>query len=102
MILEYINETTNISQLNVFWLFYLVIIILSAAVYKLGFAKKLPVLKAALTYVMLAVGSIVLAILGTQMPIAEILFFSVIGLAIYRFQRWRLGSTTGRDDVDVR
>jgi hypothetical protein len=69
-----------------FLLLYLVIFILTAIVYKLGFARKLPILKSFAVYVVLAIGCILLALLGTDLPMADSLVIAVIVLAIVRFR----------------
>lgn len=65
---------------------YLIILALSIVTYKLGFAKKLPVLKSAVIYVVLAIGCIMLTFLGLYLPIAEGLIVSSLILGIYRFR----------------
>ncbi|GGD19451.1 YlaH-like family protein [Pontibacillus salipaludis] len=64
---------------------YLIILGLAILTYKLGFAKKLPVLKSAVIYVVLAAGCTILTVpLGLSLPIAEGLFVSSLVLGIYR------------------
>jgi hypothetical protein len=66
------------------WLLYITIIALSVLVYKLGFAKKLPVLKSAVIYFFLAAGSTVLTFLGIFLPVAEGLVVAALILIIYK------------------
>ncbi|WP_421384380.1 YlaH-like family protein [Bacillus salacetis] len=66
------------------WLLYITIIALSVLVYKLGFAKKLPLLKSAVIYFFLAAGSTVLTFLGIFLPVAEGLVVAALILIIYK------------------
>lgn len=66
---------------------YLTIVFLSIIVYKLGFARKLPLLKSLIIYVFLMIGCGILTILALQLPIVGALFFSALVLIIYK---WRL------------
>lgn len=65
---------------------YLITLALAVVTYKLGFAKKLPVLKSAVIYVVLALGCIMLTFLGLYLPIAEGLIVSSLILGIYRYR----------------
>lgn len=69
-----------------FFLLYLLIVILAIITFKLGFAKKLPVLKAVVVYMFLIVGSLLLAFFGISYPIAESLLVAILVLGIYRFR----------------
>ncbi|MDC3412787.1 YlaH-like family protein [Aquibacillus sp. 3ASR75-11] len=71
------------------FILYFTIFILSAITYKLGFARKLPILKNVVIYILLAIGSIILTILGLYLPIAESLSIIAIVLAIYRVRLHR-------------
>lgn len=66
------------------WLLYLTILGLSILVYKLGFAKKLPILKSVVIYLFLAFGCTVLTILGIQLPVTEGLVVAALILIIYK------------------
>lgn len=67
---------------------YFTIVVLSIIVYKLGFAKKLPLLKALIIYVFLLIGCIILTVLALQLPIVGALFVSAIVLTIYKIRLW--------------
>lgn len=68
-------------------LLYFIILALSIVTYKLGFAKKLPVLKSAVIYVVLALGCTMLTVLAIfGLPIAEGLIVSSLILGIYRYR----------------
>lgn len=69
-----------------FMILYLVILILSAIVYKLGFARKLPILKTIIVYIFLAIGAFPMAVLGIALPFVEALVIALIVLLIIR---WR-------------
>ncbi|EIT84936.1 hypothetical protein A374_12855 [Fictibacillus macauensis ZFHKF-1] len=69
-----------------FFLLYVVIAALSIVVYKLGFAKKLPVLKSVVIYVLLIVGCFPLTFFGIGLPIAEGLVCAAAVLIIYKIR----------------
>jgi hypothetical protein len=66
------------------WLLYFTVLILSAIVYRLGFAKKLPLLKNIIIYVLLALGCTILTFFAVFLPIAEGLVVAAIILIIYK------------------
>lgn len=68
------------------WFLYITIIILCVIVYNLGFAKKLPMLKAAIVYICLIFGSTLLTFLAVFLPIAECLALAAVFLAIYKIR----------------
>lgn len=75
---------------HIFWTFYVLNLILASVAYKLGFARKLPLLKSVLVYVMLAIGNFILTIASiVKYPITEILLIMVVILGIYRFRLHR-------------
>ncbi|MCD5322538.1 MULTISPECIES: YlaH-like family protein [Pontibacillus] len=77
---------------------YLIILGLAIVTYKLGFAKKLPILKSAVIYAVLAAGCTILTVpLGLSLPIAEGLFVSSLVLGVYRVRlhNERKGRETG-------
>lgn len=65
---------------------YLVILGLSIVVFKLGFAKKLPLLKAIVIYLFLILGCTVLTFLGAFLPVAEGLIVAALILIIYKIR----------------
>lgn len=69
------------------WLLYGTIVILSIFAFKLGFSHQLPILKSAVVYLFLILGSTILSFLGTVLPVAEGLAIIVIVLAVYRLRR---------------
>ncbi|MGX1432717.1 CHASE2 domain-containing sensor protein [Cytobacillus horneckiae] len=68
------------------WLLYITIIILCIIVFKLGFAKKLPLLKSIVIYAFLILGCTVLTFLGVFLPIAEGLVVAAVILIIYKIR----------------
>ncbi|MFT4416067.1 YlaH-like family protein [Fredinandcohnia humi] len=68
------------------WLLYIVILVLSIIVYRLGFAKKLPLLKNVVVYIVLALGCTVLTLLGALLPIPEALAIVALILLIYKIR----------------
>ncbi|GGK04252.1 membrane protein [Lentibacillus kapialis] len=78
------------DSINIFWVFYIINLILSAIAYKLGFAKKLPLLKSVFVYVMLAVGMLILNLFSlVGYPITDSLIVICLVLGIYRFRLHR-------------
>ncbi|WP_243385216.1 YlaH-like family protein [Bacillus kexueae] len=71
------------------WMLYITILVLSIVVYKLGFAKKLPILKSAIIYFFLALGCSVLTFLGVFLPVAEGLVVAALILIIYKIRLYR-------------
>jgi len=63
------------------------IFLLSALVYKLGFARKLKLLQTLIIYTFLFVGCIVLTFLAFFLPIVEGLIVAALILIIYRVRR---------------
>lgn len=68
------------------WMLYLTIIMLCVLVYKLGFAKKLPLGKSILIYLFLILGCTILTFLGVFLPIAEGLVVAALILIIYKIR----------------
>jgi hypothetical protein len=72
-----------------FWILYLIILILSIIVFKLGFARKLPIIKMAVIYIFLALGCIPLTFFGIGYPVAEGLCIASIILIIYKVRLYQ-------------
>ncbi|MGC4375497.1 YlaH-like family protein [Fictibacillus sp. Mic-4] len=72
-----------------FFLLYIVITILSIIVYKLGFAKKLPILKSAVIYTFLVIGCFPLTLFGIGLPVAEGLIVAALILIIYKVRLYQ-------------
>jgi hypothetical protein len=71
------------------WLLYITIFLLSVLVYKLGFAKKLPILKSIVIYFFLALGCTLLTFLGIFLPVAEGLMVASLVLIIYKIRLYQ-------------
>jgi hypothetical protein len=82
--LRFFIELTDVK--TAVWLQYLYIVILSAIVYKLGFAKKLPLLKNIVIYLCLFIGCFVMLIFSYALPIAEGLAGAALLLIIYKIR----------------
>ncbi|UOR12966.1 YlaH-like family protein [Halobacillus amylolyticus] len=79
------NEAEVAVLFRSFFLLYLTTVILAIITFKLGFAKKLPIAKAAVVYAVLVIGTFILTlILGLNLPIAESLLVAALILAVYR------------------
>lgn len=106
MVYNFIMENYGVEQL--FNILYPVNLILAAIAYKLGFAKKLPLIKSIIIYILLAIGVFILYVLfivwsvatgGQPLPLTESLVIICVVLAIYRtrlyFQRKAKKETQG-------
>jgi hypothetical protein len=78
----------NIDQNPIlgFWLLYALVVLMSVIVYHLGFARKLPILKSAVIYVMLLIGSIPITLFAIGMPVVESLMVAALVFGIYRYR----------------
>lgn len=67
---------------------YILNLILIIIAYKLGFARKLPLIKSVFVYILLALGSVIVAIFSGigELPTVESLTVIVLVLAVYRFR----------------
>jgi hypothetical protein len=93
MVYDFIMENYGVEQL--FNILYPINFVLAAIAYKLGFAKKLPIMKSIIVYILLAIGIFVLYLLfivwsvasgGAPLPLTESLFIICVVLAIYRIR----------------
>ncbi|UII57263.1 YlaH-like family protein [Cytobacillus spongiae] len=75
-----VNENPTLGM----WLLYATIIVLCIIVFKLGFAKKLPLVQTVLIYLFLILGCTVLTFLGVFLPVAESLVVAALILVIYK------------------
>ncbi|WP_456275638.1 YlaH-like family protein [Bacillus sp. AK128] len=71
------------------WLLYITIFLLSALVYKLGFAKKLPILKSIVIYFFLGLGCSLLTILAVSLPVVEGLMVAALVLIVYKVRLYQ-------------
>lgn len=82
--LRFFIELTDVK--TAVWLQYVYIVILTVIVYKLGFAKKLPLLKNIVIYICLLIGCLVMLIFSYALPIAEGLAGAAVLLIIYKIR----------------
>lgn len=83
LIFEFILNNYGVE--NIFLIFYVLNLIFAAIAFKLGFARKLPLLKTIFVYIMLAIGTYILTIFSIfKMPITESLIIMSVFLGIYR------------------
>lgn len=93
LVFDYVLENYGVE--NTFSIFYFLNLILAIIAYELGFAKKLPIFKKIIVYILLLVGVFILTIFSTvmRMPSVESLIVINLVLVIYRtrlhFQRKR-------------
>ena len=75
---------------NVFAIFYVLNLILLVIAYKLGFARKISLLKSIVVYILLAIGTFIVSIMSSvaKLPTVESLIIINIVLAIYRFRMY--------------
>lgn len=71
------------------WLLYLTIVILSIIVYKLGFARKLPLGKSVIIYLFLILGCTIMTFFGIFLPVAEGLLVAAFILIIYKIRLYQ-------------
>ena len=84
LIEQYIGED------KLFASFYILNVIFGVIAYKLGFARKLPLLKSIIVYIMLLIGMFVVSIFNLLgLPITETLIIVALVLSIYRFRLHR-------------
>lgn len=83
--LRFFIELTNDIKTGVI-LQYIFIVILSVIVYRLGFAKKLPLGKNIVIYFSLCVGCILMLFFSYALPIAEGLGVAALLLIVYKIR----------------
>ncbi|RAL25983.1 YlaH-like family protein [Thermoflavimicrobium daqui] len=66
---------------------YLIILILSAVIYQMAFARNLPLLKSIFVYIVLAIGCVILLIFQImQFPIIEAMLITVVLIVLTRLR----------------
>ncbi|MBA2174314.1 YlaH-like family protein [Halobacillus locisalis] len=84
------NEDEVTMLFRSFMFLYLTTVILTIITFKLGFARKLPVIKAVVVYAVLVIGTFLLTlILGLNLPLPESLVVAALILGIYRLRLHR-------------
>lgn len=85
MIFDYLESNDHI-----FGIFYVLNFIFGIIAYKLGFARKLPILKSLVIYALLAIGTFILTIFSImRLPMTESLIIVSLVMGIYRFRLHR-------------
>lgn len=82
--LRFFIQLTNIETGVLLQYFF--IVILTALVYQLGFAKKLPLLKNIVIYICLLIGCLIMLFFSYTLPIAEGLSVAALLLIIYKIR----------------
>lgn len=80
------------------YVLFAVVFLMSAVVYKLGFAKKLRFMQSLVIYIFLFLGCLVLTFLAFFLPIVEGLIVAALILIIYRVRR--MNEYKGNDKKD--
>ena len=68
---------------------FILVFILSAIVFKLGFARELPLLKNIIIYIFLFLGCIMLTFFALFLPMIEGLMVAALILIVYKSRMWR-------------
>lgn len=72
-----------------FSMLYVIVTALTIVVYNLGFARKLPILKAVIVYIALLFGSIFITLLALRLPVVESLAIAIAVLGAYKYRMWK-------------
>ena len=72
-----------------FTMLYLIVVVLTVIVFNLGFARKLPILKTAIVYIVLLFGSIFTTILALRLPVVESLLIATFVLGAYKYRLYK-------------
>lgn len=68
------------------WLLYITVVILAIIVFKLGFARPLPLMKNIVIYSFLVFGCTILSLFAVSLPIIEGLAIAALILIIYKIR----------------
>ncbi|HLR01927.1 MAG TPA: YlaH-like family protein [Virgibacillus sp.] len=72
---------------DIYWIFYALNFIFGIIAYKLGFAKKLPLMKSFIIYLLLAMGTYIITIFSIlRLPMTESLIIVSIVMGLYRLR----------------
>ena len=85
------NDESEVGMLfRSFLLLYLTTVILAIITFKLGFARKLPLMKTVVVYAVLIIGTFLLTlILGLNLPLPESLMVAAVIMGVYRLRLHR-------------
>src|SRR5690625_2099751 len=75
---------------QVFMIFFFLNYILLMLAYKLGFPQKIHVLNSVIIYILLAIDTVIVSLIGgiAELPTVDILVLLIFVLAIYRFRMY--------------
>lgn len=82
------------------WLLYITIVVLCIIVFKLGFAKKLPIAKSIMIYIFLILGCTLLTFFAVFLPITEGLVVAALILIIYKVRLHQTKKLEGKEFQD--
>ncbi|MFZ0369821.1 MAG: YlaH-like family protein [Halobacillus sp.] len=85
------NDESEVGMLfRSFLLLYITTVILAIITFKLGFARKLPLMKTIVVYAVLIIGTFLLTlILGLNLPLPESLMVAAVIMGVYRLRLHR-------------
>lgn len=78
------------------WYMIITLYVLLIIVYNLGFARKIKLWQSVVIYIVMFIGTLVLAFMGVFYPVGESLIIAAIILAIYRFRLHRERGSDGQ------
>jgi hypothetical protein len=87
MIFEIIKEYVTSDPKSAAIFLYVLLYVLLAIVYQLGFARRLPLLKSLIIYFFIGAGSFILLFLALRLPIVEGLILAVLLLVFVRYRQ---------------
>lgn len=77
------------TTFNQFWPTYFTILIMTAIIFKIAFARKLPILKTIVVYIVLAIGCYLFTIMHIlRFPIIPSLAITLVIIVIARLRMW--------------
>ncbi|MGJ9383934.1 hypothetical protein CR203_02180 [Salipaludibacillus neizhouensis] len=85
-IAEWLGASDPENAVMAYFVMYLIINALSIVVFNLGFARKLPILKTVVVYVVMFLGNFIITILSFSLPIIESLLIAAVILGVYKIQ----------------
>ena len=101
-IYEVLGTTTSNGEMDYTtagYVLFALVFLMSALVFKLGFAKKLKPLQTLLIYLFLFIGCLVLTFLAFFLPIVEGLIVAALILIIYRVRRMNEYKDDKKDSI---
>lgn len=79
------------TTFNQFWPAYIIILIMTAIIFKVAFARKLPILKSIIVYVVLAIGCYLFTIMHIlRFPVMPALAMTLVIIVIARLRMWTI------------